>query len=130
MSESAPPQPPAGGPTAGPTAPAPLSDSEVRQWAGFAHLGGILGFLPALLIWAIYKDRSAFVAQESRTALNFQITALIGYVAASVIGTVIPIGGLLWLAVWVTAIVLSVQGFQAVNRGQSYRYPFSLELVK
>lgn len=133
------PPPPAGpppaspGPGAGPPGPggqAPLSDAEVRQWAGLAHLGGILGFLPALIIWLVHKDRSAFVAQESRKALNFQITVLIGYVALGVLANLVPFTGLLTLALWAVAVVFSVQGYQAVNRGQAYTYPFSLELVK
>ena len=124
MSESLPPQPAPGGPAQ------PLSDAETRQWAGFAHLGGILGFLPALIIWLVYRERSAFVDQEAKKALNFQITLLIGYVALSVIGNVIPGLSFFNLAIWVVSIIFSVQGFQAVNRGQAYKYPFSLELVK
>ncbi len=112
-----------------PQAGAPLSDDETRQWASWAHLGGILGFLPSLIIWLIYKDRSAFVAQESKTALNFQITVLIGYVAFSFIGFFIPIGFLSFL-LWIAAVIFSILGFQAVQRGQAYKYPFALELIK
>ncbi|MCL3860587.1 DUF4870 domain-containing protein [Actinotalea sp. K2] len=126
MSDSYPPPPPAG--PSGPAAP--LSDAEVRQWAGFAHLGGILGFLPSLIIWLVYKDRSAFVAQEARTALNFQITLLIGYLALSFLSFVIPFTSFLNFVIWVLAVIFSVMGYQAVNRGQAYKYPFSLELVK
>lgn len=114
-----------------PQAGAPLSDDETRQWASFAHLGGILGFLPSLIIWLIYKDRSAFVAQESRTALNFQITVAIAYIVAMICSFIIPfIGGMLPLLVWVGSLIFSIMGYQAVQRGQAYKYPFSLELVK
>lgn len=131
MSDATPPQqPPPGGPPPGGPGQQPLSDAEVRQWAAFAHLGGILGFLPSLIIWIVYKDRSAFVAQEARTALNFQITVTIGYAILWILGWFIPFVGLLSFALWVFAVVFSVMGFQAVNRGQAYKYPFSLELVK
>ncbi|MBO1750707.1 DUF4870 domain-containing protein [Actinotalea sp. BY-33] len=128
-----PPYPPGGPstpPPAGPHGAPGLSDAEVRQWAGLAHLGGILGFLPSLIIWLVYKDRSGFVAQEAKAALNFQITLLIGYVALNVLGWIIPGVGLLVPVVWVVGIIFSVLGYQAVNRGQAYKYPFSLELVK
>lgn len=124
MSQSLPPQPPAGG-----TAQ-PLNDAETRQWAGFAHLGGILGFLPSLIIWLVFRERSAFVDQEAKKALNFQITLAIGYVALSILNFVVPVFGLFNLAIWVVGVIFSVLGFQAVNRGQAYKYPFSLELVK
>lgn len=135
MAESLPPQPPGGGaqqpPAAAPAgAPQPLNDSEVRQWAGFAHLGGLLGILPSLIIWLVFRERSSFVDQEAKKAVNFQITLLIGYVALFVLGFVIPFMGFLSFAIWVVSLIFSVQGFQAVNRGQAYKYPFSLELVK
>src|SRR5690554_1065281 len=113
-----------------PQAGAPLSDDETRQWASWAHLGGILGFLPSLIIWLIYKDRSAFVAQEARAALNFQITLLIGYVAFNILGFIIPGLGFVSGLIWVVGLIFSVLGFQAVQRGQAYKYPFSLELIK
>lgn len=108
---------------------APLSDDETRQWASFAHLGGILGFLPSLVIWLIYKDRSAFVAQESKTALNFQITVTIGYVAFGILGIFLPFG-FLGTLLWIASLVFSIMGYQAVQRGQAYKYPFALELIK
>ena len=111
-------------------AAAPLSDSETRQWAGFAHLGGILGFLPSLIIWLVYKERSAFVADESRKALNFQITVTIASIVLNIAGFMIPGLGLLVFAVWVVSLIFSILGFQAVQKGQGYRYPFSLELIK
>lgn len=139
MSEQHPPQPPADDVPSNPGpvppvygAPAPLDDAQTRQWAGLAHLGGILGFVPALVIWLVYRERSAFVEQEAKKALNFQITALIGYVAATVVGNYIPFpfNGSLNFAVWVVAVIFSIQGYQVVQRGQAYRYPFTLELIK
>lgn len=118
-----PPQPPAAG------AAQPLTDDETRQWASWAHLGGILGFLPSLIIWLVYKDRSAFVAQESKTALNFQLTLLIGYVVITVASFLLPIYFVTWL-IWIAGVVFSIIGFQTVQRGAAYKYPFSLDLIK
>jgi len=131
MSDFNPPTPPPVGPPGTPgAAPVPLSDAETRQWAGFAHLGGILWFLPSLIIWLMYKDRSAFVGQEARKALNFQITLAIGWVVVFLLGFFVPFVGLLGFLIWIVSVVFSVMAFQAVNRGQAYTYPFSLELVK
>jgi len=53
-------------PPAANTPAAPLSEAEDRQWASFAHLGGIIGILPALIIWLVFKDRGSFTNQESK----------------------------------------------------------------
>jgi hypothetical protein len=137
MSDQNTPQPPADDrpPNPVPTppvygAPAPLDDAQTRQWAGLAHLGGILGVLPSLIIWLVFRERSGFVDQEAKKALNFQITVLIGYLAASILGMFIPFVSILSFAIWVTSLVFSVQGYQAVQRGQAFKYPFTLDLIK
>jgi len=134
------PQPPYGAtpPAYGATPPAyaaaaPLSDAQTRQWAGLAHLGGILWLLPSLIIWLVYKDRSAFVGQEAKKALNFQITLVIASVVLRIADFIfLPwfLVSLVYLGLWVTTIIFSIQGYQAVQRGQAYRYPYSLDLIK
>jgi hypothetical protein len=34
-----------------------LSEAEDRSYAGLAQILGILGFLPSLIIWLVFKDR-------------------------------------------------------------------------
>ncbi len=124
--------------SAAPTA-APLSESEDRQWASFAHLGGILGFLPSLIIWLVFKDRGAFTNREAKEALNFQITAAIAYIALMVLTTILSlvtfgifglIAPLLYLALWAGVIVFSILGFLKAKDGIPYRYPVALRLIK
>lgn len=123
---------------AAPVVAVPLTEVEDRQWASFAHLGGILGFLPSLIIWLIFKDRGRLTAVEAKEALNFQLTLLIGYVAIEIVSAVLAavtfgIGGLLSLLVvllWVLGLVFSVLGFNQAKDGQNYRYPFNLRLIK
>lgn len=66
---------------------ATLSEADDRQWASFAHLGGILGPLPALIIWLVFKDKGSFTDTEGKEALNFQITVVIATIVLSVLGT-------------------------------------------
>jgi uncharacterized Tic20 family protein len=123
-----PPPPWAGQPPAG----APLDDAQTRQWAGLAHLGGILYIVPGLVIWLLFRTRSGFVDQEGKKAVNFQITLLIALVVVAILGVALPnfLVNLLQLALWIVSLVFSIQGYLAVQRGQAYRYPFSLELIK
>lgn len=116
-------------PTPAPAAAAPLTEAEDKQWASFAHLGGIIGFLPSLIIWLVFKDRGAKTNVEAKEALNFQITLAIAYVIGLIL-TVIIIGGLVCLAVAVVSVIFSIIAFMKVNQGGSYRYPFALRLIK
>lgn len=118
---------------------APLSEAEDKQWASFAHLGGILSFLPALIIYLVFKDRGAFTNQESKEALNFQITLVGVYIVVWIlvaIITVVTFGlGILfaqflpWL-VWIAGVVFSILGFVSAKDGKAYRYPFAIRLIK
>ena len=114
---------------AAPQPAAPLTEAEDRQWASFAHLGGILGFLPSLIIWLVFKDRGSFTNSEGKEALNFQITLVIaefiGYITTALI-----IGFLIIPAVYVVRIIFSIIAFTKAKDGVAYRYPFTLRLIK
>jgi uncharacterized Tic20 family protein len=130
--------PPNYGPPAGHGAPSgaavPLNPAEEKQYSMFAHLGGILGWagwIPSLIIYLLYKDRGPFVKDQATTALNFQITAVIGFFAVSVLDAMLPLPlFLLNFVLYIAVVVFSVIGGVAANKGQAYRYPFSLSLVK
>ena len=79
---------------AAPQPAAPLTEAEDKQWASFAHFGGILGLLPSLIIFLVFKDRGAKTNVEAKEALNWQIT----WIAASIILAILTgiIGGILW----------------------------------
>ena len=112
-----------------PVPAAPLTPAEDNQWASFAHLGGIISFLPSLIIWLIFKDRGAFTNAEAKEALNFQITIAIAYVIGAILSIVI-IGFLVSLAAFVVSLIFSIQGFLKAKDGIAYRYPFAIRLIK
>jgi uncharacterized Tic20 family protein len=111
-------------------APQPLSESDSRLWATLIHIGGIpLGFLSPLIGYLVLKDRGAYIKEQTATALNFQLTLLIGWVAGSIL-TIILIGGLILLAVGVVSIIFSIIAAIAANKGEHYKYPFAITFVK
>jgi uncharacterized protein len=112
-----------------PVAAAPLSPEQDVQWGSFAHLGGILGFLPSLIIWLIFKDRGSFTNTEAKEALNFQITLLFGYVISWIL-IVVFIGAILTWVVWILGVVFSIIAFLQAKDGKHYRYPFAIRLIK
>jgi uncharacterized protein len=116
----------------------PLTAEQDKQWASFAHLGGILSFLPSMIIYLVFKDRAAFTRQESAEALNFQLTLLIINVAWFIITVVLTIatfgilgflGNLSWI-VWIVGVIFSILGFMSAKDGVAYRYPFAFRFIK
>ncbi|MBC7403017.1 MAG: DUF4870 domain-containing protein [Microbacteriaceae bacterium] len=114
---------------AAPQPAAPLTEAEDRQWASFAHLGGILGFLPSLIIWLVFKDRGSFTNNEAKEALNFQITVVAAYIVGSIL-SIIVVGFLITIAAAIISIILSVVAFTKAKDGIAYRYPFAIRLIK
>ncbi|GAA1835503.1 DUF4870 domain-containing protein [Agromyces salentinus] len=131
-----PPQQPAAGQPVAPAAP--LSRDQDVQWGSFAHLGGILGFLPSLIIWLVFKDRGQFTNTEAKEALNFQITLVLAQIALFILTSIITIVtfglgsvlGLLSWAVWIVGVVFSIIAFLRAKDGNHYRYPFAIRLIK
>ncbi len=116
-------------PPAGVTSP-----QEERTLALVAHLLGILTwFVGALIIWLISKDNpaKAFVTDQSKEALNFQITLAIAYVISWIL-MMVSFGLLFFLPmlVWVANVVFSIVAAIKANNGETYRYPVTLRLVR
>jgi uncharacterized Tic20 family protein len=135
-------QPPSSGeppyPQQPPSGPTPLSPEEERTWSIVAHLGppvlalvslGTLGFLTPLIVWLVFRDRSRFVDQQAKEALNFQITLLIAYVVGW-ITVFLLVGFVILFAAWVLSIVFGVLAAVAVNRYEPYRYPINIRFIK
>jgi len=119
--------PPSSTPGPGDGSP-PTSDE--RALALLAHLLGIFSWiLGALIIWLLKKDTSPFVDDQGKEALNFQLTVMIAYAVAGAT-TCLGIGIILLAVTWVGNIVLCIMAAVAANRGERYRYPMTLRLLK
>ncbi len=108
------------------------ASSEDRNLAMLTHLSGILlGFIVPLIIWLTNKDKTdkAWLNTQAVEALNFQITIAIAYVAGSVSMAVL-IGFLIIPVVILVNLVFCILAGMACNKGESYRYPFALRLIK
>jgi len=116
-------------PPAYPGAEPPLSPSDERLWALLAHLSiFVLSLIGPILILVILGKRSAFVADQSKEALNFHITVLI----ASFVGFLlcfVVVGFVLLPMVIIGSMVLGVLAAVQAHQGIAYRYPLTLRLV-
>lgn len=118
------------------TAPPPPTTGEApqdqRTMSLLAHLLGIVtGPIGALIIWLVSKDDASkgFVVDQSKEALNFQITVFIAIVISWILAFVL-IGLLLMPLVGIANLVLCIIAGIKANNGKSYRYPFALRLIK
>lgn len=135
-------EPPAGQPHRPPApAPAPsgpLSATDDKQLAMWSHFGGVLGWIPPLVMWLIGKDRGPYTNQEGKESLNFQITMVIAWIALFIVNTILAfipfIGGLLafllFLALLAVQIVFPILGGVRVNAGGAYRYPVAIRFIR
>jgi len=105
------------------------TEPDSRNMALLAHLLGIFtGFLGALIIWFLKKDTDPFVDKHGKEALNFQLTVLICHailILPSFCVLFIPT-----LAIYVVNIIFCILATVAANRGEDYRYPINIRIIK
>ncbi len=109
---------------------------EERMWGMACHLSALSGFiipfgsiLGPLIIWLVKKDEIAFVDDQGKEALNFQISVLIGLLICFIL-IFIVIGMFMMWALAIYAIVMVIIAGIKANNGESYRYPYTLRLIK
>jgi len=142
-----PPQSPAPAPAPGPAGGAPTGlvsaeSPDAKTMGMLAHLLVIFtGFIGPLIIWLVKKDQSPFVNQQGKEALNWGITITIAFVAVFVLSFLVVwipfIGCVSWMlsclivpAIGVCNIVFGILSTITVNKGQPYRYPVCIRLIK
>ncbi len=115
------------------------NSNEEKNLALLAHLlgcvgaifGSVFGFAGPLIIWLTQKDKSVFVEQQAKEALNFQITMLLAMVVCTILmfascGVLFPI----LFVPMVLQIVLGIIATMSVSNGNAYRYPVNIRLIK
>ena len=131
-------------PAYGQPAVEPMLESEARQYSFLIHLiaaiavvlsAGVLGFVAPLVIWLMFRQRSALVDFHGKQQLNLQITVLLGGLAAMLVGLALfGVGVLLTLplyfAYWVYSIVISFIAASKANAGEYYPIRFAVPFLK
>lgn len=128
----------------------PLSKEDERTWAMLAHLSillnlitGFLGPVAAILIYAVYRERSRYVAYHAMQSFVFQLIAWVGagilatvawtisgIMAVVLIGCLLMPIALLISLIPLAALVYGVVGAIQVNSGQDFRYPLVGDWVR
>lgn len=139
-----------------------MEQKDEKTWGALVHMGGLIGMaifsyigniIGALVMWLIKRNDSAFIDNQGKEALNFQITLSFINLA---IGLLYGIRHGIWSirriwrddfafsdwdvftftsvsaygVVWVLNIVFSIIAAVRASNGIAYRYPFSWRIVK
>ena len=109
--------------------PSTEPSSDDKNIATITHLGGtVFSFVPGLLVWILKKDDSAYLADQAKEALNFQISVLIAYFISGILVWLL-IGFLLIPLIWLLNVVFCIVAAISSSKGETYRYPFCLRLI-
>ena len=131
-----------GGSSPGGSATTTMGSKDEDTWSAVAHLSiflnlftGFLGPVGALVIWAMYKDRSPRVAFHALQSLWYQVAWMVILVVGWTLTTflmIVLVGFLLVPVMIVVSLVPFVHMAYAaykVNQGVDYRYPWISDLV-
>ena len=111
-------------------------DKDARNWAMICHLSALSGYfipfgnvLGPVIVWAIKKDEFAFVDEQGKEAINFQLSVTIAYIISLVLCLVL-VGFLLLGIVAVYSLVMMVIASIKTNDGVDFRYPHVIRFLK
>ncbi|HET7921249.1 MAG TPA: DUF4870 domain-containing protein [Gammaproteobacteria bacterium] len=106
-----------------------------RNWGMIAHLSALAGYIipfgsiiGPLVVWLAKKDESAFLNDQAKEALNFQITVAIAALICLVLILIIIGIFLLWALAIADLVFIVIAAIQA-SKGVEYRYPINLRLI-
>jgi len=107
-----------------------------------ALLGHIFYFvcapLSTIILWLVLKNKSDYLKGHLKEALNFQITIFIITIILMVLSAVITyavhalifVFTFLYIVVGVGAMILAIIAAIKAGKGETYRYPFNIRLIK
>lgn len=103
---------------------------DAKNIAMLSHLLGFFtSFFAPLIIWLLKKDEDAFIDQQAKEALNFQITILLAMCAAALL-SIVCVGIPLLFVIPILDLIFCIIAAVKTSDGQPYRYPLCLRLVK
>jgi uncharacterized protein len=114
-----------------PTPPLPANSSDDKIWIVLCHLSLLLGigFVLPLIVYFVKKQDAPLTAEHAKEALNFHISIyLYGFV--SFLLCFVFIGFLLLPVVAIFSIVCAILACAKASKGEFYRYPATIRLVK
>lgn len=112
-------------------------DKDAKLWGMLCHLSALSALIGIpfgniagpLVIWLIKKEQYAFVDDQGKESLNFQITMSIFAIVAAIL-ILLLIGIPILIALLVIDVVFTIIASIQANDGKYYRYPYSIKFIK
>jgi len=121
-----------------------MLEADARMWAmlinvaslaGIVLSGGALSFVAVLVIWLMFRERSALVDFHGKQQFNLMLTGVVAAVVTLVgslitlgFGAVVLVPALIAFGIYVFVIVIIAT--VAANRGEYYRIPLIIRFIK
>ncbi|HPF15706.1 MAG: DUF4870 domain-containing protein [Planctomycetes bacterium] len=114
--------------------PVETEDSAECRWGVIAHLSALLplplfDLLGPFLVLITKGDQSFFIRRQAISALNFHITVLLAYLLCLPFFLILIGVAMAWM-VGIASMVLAFIAAIKASEGKSYRYPFSLQILR
>ncbi len=115
-----------------------MDEKQERNWTVFCHIGGVipayfLNFVIPFIIWLMKKNESAFLNEQGKEIVNFQLSLSIYGLALLLIGLTIigmPIAVIGGVALVLLNIISIIRGAIKASNGEKFLYPVNLRLIK
>ncbi|MEA2046048.1 MAG: DUF4870 domain-containing protein [Euryarchaeota archaeon] len=112
------------------------SNKNACTWATFCHISALFTFvgiplgniLGPLVVWLLKRNDYAFVDDQGKEALNFQISMTIYGIIAGVLAYLV-VGIFLLAIIAIVDLVLVIMAAMKTNDGEGYRYPFTIRII-
>lgn len=112
-----------------------LTESE-RNWAMLCHLSAFAGYffpfggiIGPLICWLSKRDESAWVNENGRNSMNFQLSTLL-YIILAVPLCFIIIGFPIIISIMFLRLVCVIIASIKAAKGEVFRYPLSIPFVQ
>jgi len=113
-----------------------MNPNEERNWAMFAHLAALSGYviplgsiIGPLVVWLMKRDESTMVDMHGKQSLNFQISLLLWFLVCIPLAFII-IGIFLAIALGIMGLVCVIINAIKASKGEPTSYPLTINFVK
>jgi len=107
--------------------PKPEVSQDAKNLAMLCHLLGLFTlFLCPLIIWLLKND-DPFVDSQGKEALNFQLSVFLGLMISCIVFCLAPVT---IPVIMVLDVIFSIIACTKASKGEDYRYPLCVRLVK
>ena len=104
--------------------------SDEKTFAIITHLSAFfLGFLGPLVFYLAKRDGSKYIRDNTRHALNFQVSLII-YMVISVVLCFVLIGFVMIALFALLNLVAILIAAVKASDGEAYKYPLEIEFIK